>query len=163
MKNLSVLIIAVMSVFAWTSCKEANARYIDLQTGETVMLEQDPKTGEMINAETGKPVRLYVNTKTKDTIFGPSGKIVNNEVIRTGSGMYVYSGDEEYKLKHEKDGYKEKWGDDAKVKAEGGGYKVKHGDYKKEVEKDGDITIKRGDTKIKIDGETGERKVKTDD
>ena len=43
-----------------------------------------------------------------------------------------------------------------------GEYKIKNGDYKKEVEKDGDITIKNGDTKIKIDGETGERKVKND-
>jgi hypothetical protein len=41
-------------------------------------------------------------------------------------------------------------------------YKTKSGDYKKEVEKDGDITIKDGDTKIKIDGETGEKKVKND-
>jgi hypothetical protein len=44
-----------------------------------------------------------------------------------------------------------------------GDYKVKSGDYKKEVEKDGDVIIKDGNKKIKIDGETGERKVKHDD
>ena len=31
---------------------------------------------------------------------------------------------------------------------------------RKKWKKDGDITIKTGDKKIKIDGETGERKVK---
>jgi hypothetical protein len=33
-------------------------------------------------------------------------------------------------------------------------------DYKKKVEKDGDVNIKTDDKKIKIDGKTGEKKVK---
>jgi hypothetical protein len=136
----------------------------------------------MINVETGKPVTLYVNSKSKDTIYGPSGKIVNNEIVRLGD-MYVYKGDDDYKLQLEKDGdYEEKYGDDYKVKADAdgdykkktgednkvkrksnGSYKIKRGDYKKEVEKDGDVTIKNGNVKIEIDGETGEREVKIDD
>ncbi|MCE3281938.1 MAG: hypothetical protein K0Q66_675 [Chitinophagaceae bacterium] len=35
--------------------------------------------------------------------------------------------------------------------------------YKKKVEDDGDVKIKDGDVKVKIDKETGERKVKRDD
>jgi hypothetical protein len=49
------------------------------------------------------------------------------------------------------------------VQSEDGETKIKDGEYKKEVEKDGDITIKDGKTKVKIDGETGEKKVKKDD
>jgi hypothetical protein len=148
MKTLIITLLSLSSCFVWMSCQRTEARYIDLATGEPVVLEENTETGEMVNVETGKPVRLYVNTTTKDTIFAPTGKIVNNEVILTESGMYVYADDEEYKLKLEKDGgYKEKWGDDNKV----------------EVEKDGDVTIKKGDVKIKVDGETGERKVKVDD
>jgi hypothetical protein len=39
---------------------------------------------------------------------------------------------------------------------------VKRDDYKMKVEKDGDVKIKDGDKKTKIDGETGEKKVKKD-
>ena len=40
---------------------------------------------------------------------------------------------------------------------------LKQDDYKVEVEKDGDVKIKNGNDKVKIDGKTGERKVKKDD
>lgn len=161
MKILSAIVALMLGAMGWVSCNTANAKYIDLATGDTITLKQDDKSGQMVNAETGKPVRLYVNTRTRDTIYGPTGKVVNREVIRYDDGAYVYSGDEEYKLKHEKHGYKEKWGDDNKVKMEKNEYKAKYGDdNKKKVEKDGDVVIKRGDRKIKIDGETGERKVK---
>src|SRR5688500_4115765 len=117
MKFLSIIFATFLASFAWTSCQNADARYIDLETGDAVVLEKDEKTGAMINVETGKPVRLYVNSKSKDTIYGPSGKIVNNEVILLDRGVYVYADDPEYKLKLEGDGdYKQKWGDDNKVK-----------------------------------------------
>jgi hypothetical protein len=183
MKALTWISAAAIAALGWASCQTADAKYIDLATGEEVVLERDEEKQEMVNVETGEPVRLYVNTKTSDTIWGPAEKIVNNEVVRFND-MWVYAGDEEYKSELEKDGdykekhgddyklktendgdYKEKWGDDTKVKGKSNGsYKVKRGEhYKKEVEKDGDVKIKQGNVKIEIDGETGEREVKIDD
>lgn len=173
MNLIKILTLAALGAITWTSCQKANARYMDVCTGEMITLSQDKETGEMINAETGKPVKLYVNTKTSDTIWAPTGEVVNNGIRRANDGdvLYVFSGkeDKEYKLEIERDGdYKEKYGDGAneykvKVEDEGRSYKIKHGDYKKKVEKDGDVKIKDGNVKIKIDGETGERKVKVDD
>ena len=106
----------------------------------------------MVDKETGKPVSMYVDTKNDDTIYGRTGKVINGKIRRNkaedGKYIYVYTDDED---------------NDRKVKNEDGESKIKSGDYKKEVEKDGDITIKDGDTKIKIDGKTGEKKVKKDD
>ena len=116
----------------------------------------------MACTETGEPVKIYVDTRSKDTIYGYTGEVINGYVMRTEDGEWKYKG-EDFKVKVDGDEYKMKAGDDYKVKRDGGEYKIKNGDYKKEVEKDGDITIKDGNKKIKIDGETGERKVKYDD
>ncbi len=127
---------AVLPAFLLQACKED--RYIDLNTGKTVSLEKDEKTGLLVNTETGKPVEIYVDTKTNDTIYGRSGKVINGRVVKRDGAKWVYNDD------------------DTKIKNEAV-------DYKKEVEKDGDIKIKQGDKKTKIDGETGEKKVKNDD
>ncbi|HEX7902727.1 MAG TPA: hypothetical protein VF487_02530 [Chitinophagaceae bacterium] len=134
MKNIGILFI-VMSL-VWVSCKQ-QSRYLDLSTGKEVKLEKDAETGLMVNAETKKPVYIYVDTKNNDTVYGSTGKVINGEVVKTESGDYKFRGD-----------YK---------------YKSPDGDLKVEVEKDGDVKIKDGDSKIKIDGETGEKKVKNKD
>jgi hypothetical protein len=91
----------------------------------------------MVRTDTRKPVEIYVDTRTNDTIYGPTGKVINGDVVKTKDGKYKYE-DGEYKIKDDQ------------------------ADYKKKAEKDGDTKIKDGDTKTKIDGETGERKVKRD-
>ena len=85
-----------------------------------------------------KPVYIYVDTKEDDTIYGKTGEVINGHVILNDRDEYVYEKDFQ-------------------------AYEVKGDDYKVEVEKDGDIKIKDGDNKLKIDGETGEKKVKNDD
>lgn len=160
MKTRFLLLAGAVS-FGLFACDNNESRYLDLSSGEAVELEKDEKTGLMVNAETGKPVKIYVDRRSKDTIWGESGKVINGDLVRTEEGEWKYKGDD-YKVKVDGDEYKVKSGDDYKVKGEDGEYKIKNGDYKKEVEKDGDVTIKNGDTKIKIDGETGERKVKRD-
>jgi len=152
MKALTTMLLAGFSALVWTACSDANAedRYIDLSTGKKVELVKDEKTGLMVDAETGKPVRMYVDTKTQDTVWGKSGKVINGYVEKNDAGVYVYMNpdddDSDYKLKRDGAGYKEKIGDDYKVK----------------VEDDGDYKIKDGDKKIKVDAETGEKKVKRD-
>ena len=153
MKQLFYSILFGTAILSVQSC-DNDARYIDPNTGNALNLEKDESSGLMVDAETRKPVSIYVDTETKDTVWGRSGKVVNGKVRRNksddGNYVYVYTEDDD------NDG-------GVKVKSEDGSYEVKNGDYKKEVEKDGDITIKDGDTKIKIDGKTGERKVKKDD
>lgn len=136
--------------------------YVDLNSGDTIMVIADPVTGYAINSETKKPVYLYVNNK-QDTIF-TTGIVVNDKIIATEGGYYevddtkVKVDDEEVKIKY--DDYKKKVdGDDYKIKdgdyklkVEGDGdVKIKDGDYKKKVSEDGDIKIKDGDTKTKIE------------
>ena len=123
------------SAVVWSAC-ESNERYLDLETGEKVELVKDDATGLMVNAETKKPVYIYVDTKTKDTIYGKTGKVINGSVVLV-DGKYIFQ-DPSLTVENET------------------------GDYKRKVEKDGDIKIKDGDTKTKIDGETGEKKVKND-
>jgi hypothetical protein len=135
------LIILGLSVFAFSSCKEQGARYIDPDTGQTLSLVKDANTGLMVDAETKKPVYIYVDSQKKDTILGSTGEVINGRIV-VEDGKYKYRD------------YKAKVDDDA--------YKIKDGDYKKKVEGDGDIKIKTDDKKIKIDGETGEKKVKRD-
>jgi hypothetical protein len=137
MKTIFVLIAAFVTVGFLTSCKSQD-RYLDLSNGDGVELEKDEKTGLMVRKDTREPVEIYVDTRTKDTIYGPTGKVINGHVVKLENGKYKYD-DGDYKIKN----------DDA--------------EYKKKVEKDGDIKIKNGDTKTKIDGETGEKKVKRDD
>ena len=136
MKHKFVLIAGAAMMLAVSGCKE-NSRYIDPNTGRSLTLVKDASTGLMVDEETQKPVYMYVDTETKDTVYGPTGKVINGYVVLE-DGKYKYT-ENELKLK----------GDDD--------------DYKMEVEKDGDIKIKDGDKKLKIDGETGETKVKKED
>lgn len=140
--KLSLIVLAAFAGLSiWTSCDSAKGRYVDLETGERVTLVKDESTGLMVNEDTRKPVYLYVDTRTNDTIYGRTGKVINGHVVMV-------------------DG---KWKYDNDVDSDGTAFEYKSGDYKKEVEKDGDVKIKDGDKKIKIDGQTGERKVKSDD
>ncbi|MFN2437635.1 MAG: hypothetical protein ABR503_00440 [Chitinophagaceae bacterium] len=150
MKQIIFCCLIVMITAFWQACDE-ESRYIDPNTGASLNLTKDEGTGLMVDEETGKPVSIYVDTKTNDTIYGKTGKVINGKIRRNekADGKYSYSFIDD--------------DDDRKVKNEDGESKVKNDDYKKEVEKDGDITIKDGDTKIKIDGKTGEKKVKKDD
>ncbi len=153
------------SCIAIYACTESSARYVDLNTGEAIEVEKDPETGFMVNKATHRPVKLYVDRRSNDTIYGYTGEVANTKLRKLQSGKWVYLGAEEFKYKREKDAEKLKIGDDDyKYKRDGNAYKIKKGDYyKKDVEKDGDVTIVSGNKKIKIDGETGERKVKVDD
>ncbi len=152
MKKLLFGIMILVTTFLAQSCDNKEARYVNPNTGESIDLKKDDESGLMVDAETGKPVSIYVDTETSDTIWGRNGKVVNGKLRRNkgSDGIYVYV-------------YETNGDDGPKTKQEDNEYKVKGDDYKKEVEKDGDITIKDGDTKIKIDGKTGERKVKKDD
>jgi hypothetical protein len=154
MKAVKIIGLALIAATVWTACSDGRAedRYIDLTTGEPIELVVDEESGLMVNAETKKPVRMYVDTKTNDTVWGKSGKVINGYVRQDGEGQYIYVGsgdddDSDYKYKQDGAGYKKKVGDDYKIK----------------VEDDGDYKIKNGDTKVKVDAETGERKVKKDD
>ncbi len=137
MKKISVLAVFAIGMLL-TSC-DNDARYIDLNTGKRVELVKDESTGLMVNSESKQPVYIYVDTKTRDTIYGRTGKVINGNVVKV-EGEYKYDND------------------NIRVTTD---VKSNDGDYKKEVEKDGDIKIKDGNKKIKIDGETGEKKVKT--
>ena len=154
MKRIIFCLLAVAAIWTLPACN-TDARYVDPNTGKALDLEKDPETGLLVDKETRKPVTLYVDTQTDDTIYGKTGKVVNGFVRKGDDGTYSY-----IEVDTRESGSST---DDAKVKRTDDEYKIKQGDYKKEVEKDGDITIKDGDTKIKIDGKTGERKVKKDD
>ena len=136
--------LAAIAVLSFTACADKEGRYIDLETGKSVKIVKDEKTGVMLNADTKVPLYIYVDTKKNDTIYALNGEVINGHVIKSDGNKYVYENDE--KLKHEN-----------------GEVKYKDDDYKVEVEKDGDIKIKNGDDKTKIDGKTGERKEKKDD
>jgi hypothetical protein len=135
MKHTFILVVSAAAMLATgIGCKQ-DSRYIDPNTGRTLSLVKSESTGLMVDEETRKPVYMYVDTKTKDTIYGPTGEVVNGKVV-LDNGKYKYAENE---------------------------YKVKKGDdYKVEVEKDGDVTLKSDEKKIKIEGETGEVKVKKD-
>ncbi len=137
------------------SCNTQQSRYIDPNTGEGLALEKDEASGLLVDTATGEPVDIYVDTETRDTVWGKTGKVINGKIRREKAegDTYVYIYDEPAVQQASEDK-----GDEAS-----GAYEIKDGDYKKEVEKDGDIKIKDGNKKIKIDGETGERKVKYDD
>ena len=125
---------------AMFSCKDNNSSYVDPDTGKGLTLVKDANTGLMVDADTKKPVYMYVDTEKHDTIYGETGKVINGHVVLE-DGKYKYA--------------------DLKMKAEDGGeYKIKGDDYKEKMEKDGDLKIKNGDTKTKVDGKTGEVKVK---
>ena len=138
MKKLIQSALAMGLLFGFISCSDSKDRYVDLRTGNKVELVKDEKSGLMVNAATKEPVYIYVDTKEKDTIYGKTGEVINGHIVVNDNNEYVY----------EKDFTP---------------YEVKGDDYKVEVEKDGEIKIKDGNSKIKVDGETGEKKVKKDD
>jgi hypothetical protein len=110
----------------------------------------------MVNSKTGEPVDVYVDTKNHDTIYGATGEIVNGKVYKTNEGKWVVKMDgDEYKAKSESE-------NSAKVKVEGDEYKSKNGNYTVKRKGDGDVKIENGRTQVKVDGKTGERKVKKD-
>ena len=135
MKKIIGISFIALSIY-WTACTDAKGNYVDLRTGERIKAEQDPKTGVWINTKTEKPVYILVDTRSNDTIYGISGEVINGHVVRADNNIYWYENDPQYKFKS--------------------------GDYKVEREKDGDLTIKDGNKKIKIEGETGEQKIKYD-
>ncbi|HEX2609184.1 MAG TPA: hypothetical protein VHK91_17505, partial [Flavisolibacter sp.] len=159
MKTTSVMLGMAFMAVAATACNNNRARYLDLATGDPVELREDSTSGLLVSNETGKPVKLYVDTKTNDTVYGRTGKVVNGHLLRTKEGKYEYEDGTVVKIDGEE--YKAKKGD-TKVKYEDGDYKMKEGSYTKKVDEDGDIKIEDGKTQVKIDGETGERKVKKD-
>ena len=154
MKTKILMATALGSVLM--ACNSREARFLNLSTGEQVELT-DKGDGRMVDATTGKPVDYYyVNLETSDTVDGRTGSTVNGRIVRNPEGVWVIKGEgDEWKAKNE--------ATDAKVKMEDGDYKYKNGDYKKKVEADGDVKIEGNRQKIKIDGETGERKVKKDE
>ena len=139
MKTNYIFIVAAIAFVSFPGCDNKET-FIDLETGKTITLVKDSTTGYMINADTKEPVGIYVNTTTHDTIYGKTGKVINNLVVRTSDGKFIYRDDNEVKVKSD--------GND-------------NGDYKKKVDEDGDVKIKDGDTKIKIDAD-GDKKIKKD-
>jgi hypothetical protein len=137
MKKLFVLGVLAAAML-WSACSSKKGAYVDLRSGEKIEVEKDPVTGVWLNADTKEPVYLYVDTKKNDTLYGETGEVVNGHVVLSGN-KYWYDADLEKENKV-----------------------VVSDDYKTKVEDDGDVKIKDGDTKIKIDGETGEKKVKND-
>jgi hypothetical protein len=156
MKKLSYAIVALAALVQ--SCNTSDNRYIDLNTGKTVHLEKEASSGLLVDTATKKHVKLYVDTKSGDTIWGRTGEVVNGKVhrIKRDNGEYTFTYGDDRSADEPKS--ERSSGTDQ----HDGEHKVKNGDYKKEVEKDGDVIIKDGNKKIKIDGETGERKVKYD-
>lgn len=156
------------------ACQNEEGRYLNLTSGEEVVMVKDEK-GRMVEKETGRPVMLYVDQEKEDTFYGVTGRKINGQLRKVSRDSYVYF-DGEQEIKIDGDEYKvktgsskEKWDadgseykykdDDIKIKNDGD-YKVKGPGYTKKVDEDGDVKIKTNDKKIKIDGETGERKVK---
>lgn len=154
-KTKVLLIVATLGLLG--ACGD-KGEYVDVNTGKTVTLAKDEKTGYMVDVETKKPVYIYVSRSSGDTIYGRTGKVINSNVVKLDDGRFEYKGDGEYTYVN--GDYKKKVDDDGSMKIkdgdykmkvdEDGSYKIKDGDYKKKVDEDGDIKIKDGDTKIKI-------------
>jgi len=141
--------------FVISSCQNSQSRYLDLNTNKYVSLKKDSASGYMMNSKTGEPVDIYVDTKTRDTIYGMTGEVVNGKVHKTEDGKWIVKMDgDEYKAKSESE-------NSARV-IEGDEYKAKDGNYTIKKEGEGDVKIENGSTQVKIDGKTGERKVKKD-
>lgn len=172
MKTKIILSGAVALIFGLSACNRGEGRFQNLNSGEEVTLVQDDE-GRMVDEKTRKPVLLYVDTKSRDTFYGVTGDKVNGHLQLMDKGVYVFN-DGERKIKIDGEEYKildgnskEKWEgdeykykeDNVKIKSEGDEFKYQADGYKEKVDKDGDVKIKTDDQKIKIDGETGERKV----
>ena len=130
--------LGIAMIIGLVSCSDDKDRYVDLRTGKSIELVKDENSGLLVDANTKQPAYIYVDTRNDDTIYGKTGEVINGRVIMNDKNEYVYEKDFQP-------------------------YEVKGDDYKVEVEKDGDMKIKQGDSKIKVDGETGEKKVKNDD
>jgi hypothetical protein len=155
MKTETIFWVGLFAIVVACSCNR-NPRYLDLNTNKYIDLKKDSVSGYMMNSKTGEPVDLYVDTKTHDTIYGTTGEIVNGKVQKTNEGKWVVkTNGDEYKAKSESD-------NSAKVKMEGNEYKAKNGNYTVKREGDGDVKIENGKRQVKVDGKTGERKVKKD-
>jgi outer membrane lipoprotein SlyB len=152
MKKTQLIPVLLVGLSLVACQNNPEARYLDLNTGEYMAMKKDSTTGLLVNAQNGQPVDVYVDTQTHDTIWGPSGKVVNGHVEKTGTHWKVRDDGTTVTTTS----------DDVKVKTDDGDTKVKNGSYTKKVDKDGDVKIETGDKTIKIDGETGERKVKKD-
>lgn len=176
MKTRNYLFAALLLLAGFGACtNNHDGRFLNLSTGQEVTLVKG-NDGEMVDRATNRPVLLYVDPEKRDTFYGPTGERVNGHLWRSNKGGYVYDDGErkikidgdEFKIKG--DGAKEKWDadgseykykdDDRKVKEDDGEYKVKTKNYEKKRDEDGDVKIKTADKTIKVDGETGEKKVK---
>jgi hypothetical protein len=153
--KIKFILLNLAVVFSVISCN-TNERYLDLNTNNYLDLKKDSTSGYMVDSKTGEPVDIFVDTKTQDTIYGMTGEIVNGRVYKTEGGKWIVKQDgDEYKAKSESE-------NSAKIKREGDEYKAKNGNYTVKTEGDGDVKIENGKTQTKIDGKTGERKVKKD-
>lgn len=110
MKRIILIFLSAPGIAMWTSCRNANAQYIDLNSGEKIVVKKDAQ-GRLVNAADLRPVRFYVDVKTGDTLDGRTGRIVNGELVKVDDSRYEYisvrealAGDEFYKEKMEKDG-----------------------------------------------------------
>lgn len=175
MKTVNFFSCALVMLMGASACNDSKeGRYINLTSGEEVSVIED-ENGIMVDEKTKKPVLLYVDTRKGDTIYGPTKKVVNGHIERVNDGVYLYDdggerkikidGEEykiengEVKIKREGEEYKYK-DDNVTIKSEDGEYKEERDGYTKKVDEDGDVKIETNDTKTKIDGETGEVKVK---
>lgn len=175
MKTVHIFGSAMILLLSASSCNDSDKnRYTNLTSGQEVTLIEGDN-GIMIDEITKKPVLLYVDSRKGDTIYGPTKKVVNGNIERVREGVYLYDdggkgrikidGEEykiengEVKIKREGEEYKYKDGE-VTIKSEDGDYKEERKGYTKKVDADGDIKIETKDTKTKIDGETGEVKVK---
>jgi hypothetical protein len=150
MKHITILPGISFLILGVISCSDNDSRYIDVNTGKSITVVKDSSTGYMLNAETKEPLTVYYDSQAKDTLYGQTAEVINHKVMRTPDGKYYYE--------IAKPAVEQKVLTQDEIDME----LLKNGDYKKKVEKDGDIKIKSGDTKIKIDGETGEKKIKKD-
>lgn len=142
-------------VLTIASCQNSGSRYLDLSTNKYFPLKKDTISGYMMNSRTGEPVDFYVDTKTHDTIYGVTGEIVNGKLRKTDEGKWLVKiGGDEYKVRSESE-------NSAKMNMEDDAYKAKNGS-RTIKEEDGNTKIENGNTQVKIDGKTGQRKVKKD-
>lgn len=176
MKTTRFLTAAALFALGFSACTNNHeGRFLNMATGEEVTLVKGDD-GQMVDRATNRPVLLYVDTEKRDTFYGPTGARVNGHLWPIDRGGYVYD-DGERKIKIDGEEFKikgknakEKWDadgseykykdDDMKVKQDGGEYKIKADNYTKKKDEDGDVKIKTADKTIKVDGETGEKKVK---
>lgn len=176
MKTTKTILAIGVVLFSMAACKnDKEDKVFSLATGEEVYVVED-ENGIMVDKETKRPVLLYVERDGKDTIYGPTRKVVNGKIERMDDGVYLYDDggerkvkiddgeykieDGEVKIKREDGEYKYKDDNGATIKREDGEYKYETDGYTKKVDEDGDVKIETKDTKTKIDGETGEIKVK---